>query len=93
MCGVLRENEMVAKQTQSSKMKRRFAWPLAIAMGLTTTVATANDEEGGDPPPPPPADLPSSGLSESETSYTGAVMLRGNLFVGSDLLETFRTPA
>jgi len=61
-----------------------------MAAGLVLSAATTAfaDGEGGsgggdnDPPPPPPDDegqqLPSNGLSDTETSYKGAIMLRGN---------------
>ncbi len=68
---------MSTKRFQGWKTKHHLAWPLVVALSLSSTFALANEEEE-DPPPPPPEDLPTNGLSDSETAYTGAVMLRGN---------------
>ena len=68
---------MSTKRFQGWKTKHHLAWPLVVAMSLSSTFAMANEDEE-DPPPPPPEDLPTNGLSDSDTSYAGAIMLRGN---------------
>ncbi len=76
----------MAAVAHKSMVSRGLGVFLAAGLALSFASTAFADGEGGaggndDPPPPPPDEeesLPTSGLSDTETSYKGAIMLRGN---------------